>query len=353
MIFLKNSRLTQIIAVFVFIALVSSGLGFGAKVANAASLTSISDTMSNETLSAVSSHVIKFTTPTGIAANKTFTIEFPTGFDFTSKATTTVTMSYGATTGTENALTLAGTATSANWGITFSGTKNATTTLTAPSSSNTIPAGNIVIITYSSANAVNPSSAANYTINLNNGTGAGTASDSGTVTVPIITSSQVAVSATVPQSLTFSLGSNSVALGTLSVSTVATGSHTMTLATNGTSGASVTVSGTTLTSGANTILACATGCTTLPGTAQFGLNLAANTSPSVGAAPTGSAPIGTVATNYGTVNSFRFVSGETVATAATPVNTTTYTVSYLANIAGVTPAGSYTTSLTYNATANF
>lgn len=125
------------------------------------------------------------------------------------------------------------------------------------------------------------------------------------------------------------------------------------MATNGASGASVTVTGTTLTSGSNTIAACATGCTTIPGTAQFGLNLALNTSPSVGLAPSGSAPIGIVATNYGTVNSFRFVSGESVATAAAPINTTTYTVSYLANIAGVTPAGSYSTSLTYNATANF
>ncbi len=127
----------------------------------------------------------------------------------------------------------------------------------------------------------------------------------------------------------------------------------MQLATNGISGASITVSGTTLTSGLNTITACASGCTSTIGNAQFGLNLAANTSPLVGAAPTGSAPIGTVATNYGTVNSFRFVSGETVASAASPINTTTYTVSYLANIAGVTPPGSYATSLTYNATANF
>jgi hypothetical protein len=115
----------------------------------------------------------------------------------------------------------------------------------------------------------------------------------------------------------------------------------------------VTVAGTTLTSGSNTIAACASGCSSTAGTAQFGLNLAANTTPSVGAAPSGSAPIGTAGANYGTANTFRFVTGETVATAANAINTTTYTVSYIANIATLTPAGSYSTSLTYSATANF
>ena len=343
----KRFRFAKFVAIFVFAALISNA--FVAGVANAASLTNMSDTMSNETVSGASSHLLKFTTPTGISASQTFIITFPAGFNFTSKTIASLTMKYGPTTGLENALTLAASPTAANWGAVFSGANNVILTLTAPSSSNTIPAGNVVTLNYDNTNSVNPSSSANYTITL----GGGTAADSGSVIVPILTNSQVSVTATVPQSLTFSLGTNTVALGTLSVSTVATGSHTMQLATNGSSGASVTVTGVTLTSGVNTIGACATGCTTIPGSAQFGLNLAANTAPSVGVAPSGSAPIGTVATNYGTANSFRFVSGEAVATAASPVNTTTYTVSYLANIAGVTPAGSYSTSLTYNATANF
>jgi hypothetical protein len=346
---LTNFRTVKFAAVLLFVALVSNG--FFAGVANAAALTGISDTMSNETISASSSHLLKFTTPTGISASQTFVITFPSGFNFTSKTISTLTMKYGVTTGLENTLTLAASATAANWGAVFSGTNNVTLTLTAPSSSNTIPAGNVVTLNYDSTNSVNPSSAANYTITL--GGGASTAADSGSVTVPIITNSQVAVSATVPQSLTFSLGANTVALGTLSSSAAVTGSHTMTMATNGTSGASIVVTGVTLTSGSNTIAACASGCTSSAGTAQFGLNLAANTTPSVGAAPSGTAPIGTVAANYGTVNSFRFVSGEAVASATGPVNTTTYTVSYLTNIAGITPAGSYSTSLTYNATANF
>jgi len=139
----------------------------------------------------------------------------------------------------------------------------------------------------------------------------------------------------------------------LSASASSTGSHTMTLGTNGNSGASVTVTGTTLTYGTTTIAACASGCTSTVGTAQFGLNLVANTSPAVGAAPSGSAPIGAAATGYATANNFRFNSGDTVASAGSPINTTTFTVAYLANIAALTPAGTYSTSLTYNATANF
>ncbi len=342
--------INKIFSSFLVVALLIMISSIGTQTTYAAALTNISDTMSNQTAAALSSHVIKFTTPTGIAASQTFVVTFPSGFNFTSKTIGTLTMSYGATTGAENALTLAASATTVNWGAVFSGTNNVVLTLTAPSSSNTVPAGNVVILTYNSTNSVNPS-AGSYAITL--GGGASTAADSGSVTVPVLSNSQVSVTATVPQSLTFSLSSNSVALGTLNAAAAVTSSHTMTLGTNGNSGASVTVTGTTLTYGTSTIAACASGCTSSAGTAQFGINLAANTSPSVGAAPSGSAPIGIAGTGYGTANNFRFVSGETIATAGSPINTTTYTVSYLANIAALTPAGTYTTSLTYNATANF
>lgn len=96
------------------------------------------------------------------------------------------------------------------------------------------------------------------------------------------------------QSLTFSLGANSLNLGTLSTAAAVTGSHTMNVSTNATNGMSVTVSGSTLTFGANTITACGAGCTSSAGTKQFGINLVANTSPAVGANPAGAAPIGAI-----------------------------------------------------------
>jgi hypothetical protein len=73
----------------------------------------------------------------------------------------------------------------------------------------------------------------------------------------------------------------------------------------------------------------------------------------VGAECSGTAPIAAAATGYSTVNSYKFVTGDTVINSAGGVNSTTCTLSYIANILGSTEAGSYTTTLTYNATANF
>ncbi|MDP3778884.1 MAG: hypothetical protein Q8R30_02410 [bacterium] len=155
------------------------------------------------------------------------------------------------------------------------------------------------------------------------------------------------------QSLTFSLGSNILALGTLSSAAITSGSHTLTVATNASGGMVVTVSGTTLTSGVHTISACATGCTSSIGTEQFGINLKDNTTPNVGLEASGTPTIGVAATGYATIDTFRFVTGETIASSAGVINDTTFTVSYIANIAAPTEAGSYNAILTYIATATF
>jgi len=89
------------------------------------------------------------------------------------------------------------------------------------------------------------------------------------------------------------------------------------------------------------------------GSEQFGINLKNNATPDVGAECSGSAPIAAAATGYSTADNFKFVSGETVASASNAINTTTCTISYLANIAGTTEAGSYTTTLTYIASGTF
>ena len=155
------------------------------------------------------------------------------------------------------------------------------------------------------------------------------------------------------QTLTFSLGAISLALGTLSTTAVTSGSHTITVGTNAANGVAVTYSGATLTLGANTISACSTNCTSTAGSEQFAINAVANTSPSVGAACSGTTPIASAATNYNTANSFRFVSGDTIVSSAGSINDTTCTISYIANITNTTEAGSYTSTLTYIATATF
>jgi hypothetical protein len=158
---------------------------------------------------------------------------------------------------------------------------------------------------------------------------------------------------TVPQTLSFSLGANSVALGTLSATAVTSGSHTVTVETNAASGVAITFSGPTLTSGAHTIAAMSTAAPSSPGTSQFGINAKANTTPSVGAECSGTTPIAVAATGYNTANNFKFVSGETIVSSTGAINTTTCTISYIANISGVTAAGSYESTLTYIATATF
>lgn len=173
-----------------------------------------------------------------------------------------------------------------------------------------------------------------------------------TGTVATSTAGQITVTATVDEALTFTLAAATVALGTLTTSSTGSGTSAMTVSTNGATGYSVTVNGTTLTSGSNTITALTSPTASSQNTRQFGLNLMANTTPSVGTAVSGTGS-GAPATGYNTANSYKFVTGETVASASGPTNSNVFTVSYIANVDGSTAAGSYSTLLTYIATANF
>lgn len=340
------------VGVWVAITIFAVLLGPYAQVAEAAAISSASDTMSSLKASpTTSTHAIKFTTPTGAGdATDTITTTFPSDFNFTSKTIGTVTFTHGASTGSENTETLAAAPSATAWGAIFSGTQNRVFHLTAPTDgigAAAVAANDKIIITYDGTNSIN-ASAGTYVIAIS-----GTFGDSGNITVQIITDDQVAVSSTVNQSLTFSLGSNSLALGTLSSTVAASSSHTLTVATNAASGMATTVAGATLTSGANTIDACAAGCSSTTGSEQFGINLKDNTTPNIGAEATGTAPIGLAATGYATADSFKFATGATIASSASGINSTVFTVSYIANITGATEAGSYTTTFTYTATATY
>lgn len=191
--------------------------------------------------------------------------------------------------------------------------------------------------------------------------------DSGVVAAS--TASQITLSGTMDESLVFCAGTSitgtdcgtiagsSVSLGTFSTTAASTGTSVLAASTNGVSGYSITVNGGTLTcstcSGSPTIAALASQTASSVGTAQFGANLRANTSPSsFGANPTGTGT-GTYTANYGTANQYRFVTGDTVASAAASTNANTFTASYIANVPGNQPAGTYTATMTYIATATF
>ena len=123
-------------------------------------------------------------------------------------------------------------------------------------------------------------------------------------------------------------------------------------ATNAGSGFAITLSGTTLTSGNNIIPALTTNAPSNPGTSQFGLNLSSNSSPAIGANPSGPGSA-TSSSPYSIPNQFRFAPGDVIAGSPTTSDKKKFTVSYLANVAGAQEAGVYTTTVSFIALANF
>ena len=149
---------------------------------------------------------------------------------------------------------------------------------------------------------------------------------------------------------------STVDFGTFSSATPSSGTSVMAASTNAVSGYAITINGSTLTcttcSGTPTIAALGSQTASSPGTAQFGANLRNNATPNVGSDPSGSGS-GNYTANYGTTDQFRFVSGDDVASSGAATDANAFTVSYLVNIPGSQPAGTYTATMTFIATATF
>jgi hypothetical protein len=239
------------------------------------------------------------------------------------------------------------------------------------------------------ANSIVNPSPANYTffvrITTYTSTNAsGSPVDSGTVAAT--TATAIVLTGTMPESLIFCTGetiSTTASIPDCTTATpgnitfnqlfsptdTATATSQMAASTNAGSGYAITVNGPTLTSGSNTIPAITTagGAASLKGTGQFGLNLRANTVAAAASFPGDSADIaptsngtdlrGQAIGDYDTADTFKFVSGETIAdsafSAAGPTNAQIYTSSYIVNVAGNQLAGTYTTTLTYICTPTF
>lgn len=234
----------------------------------------------------------------------------------------------------------------------------------------------------------NPSTVGTFFVRItsyatNNATGGVT--DSGTVAAT--TNEPVVVEGTMPESLVFCTGATvSTTLGVPDCSTATAGNvifdqlfsptdtamttSQMAASTNAGSGYTISVNGPTLTSGSNTIAGMAAAATSNPGIAQFGLNLRANTNGAAPGFPGASADIAAISdgvnlngrptTDYAIIDSFKFVSGDVVADSnfnaagsAEPTNAQIFTASYIANVPGSQPAGTYTTTLTYICTPTF
>lgn len=351
-----------------------------AQIAYAATLTSKSDAMSRVKLSAadpnwvLSDHAIQFTTPTGVASTQTIVITFPTDFDGATDAQGALDFNdvdlFEDTTpdavcdGVAETLVASG-ATAAQWNTVFSGTENRILTFTSGGVSAIIAAGSQVCVkigenaTGGSANSqyANPTTNGEKTITLSVGSGA----DIGNLVVQILTDDQVAVSGTVVETMTFVITDVSIGFGTMTTAQArfasgdgtgtdgptSASAHTMTMATNAASGYSIRYNGATLTSGGNTIaVATITGDENgAPESEQFAIGFTTN----------GNATIATAYNQVTPTFNYSFVaSTETEIISETiPTATETFSAFYLANISGVTKAGSYTTAITYTAVSNF
>jgi hypothetical protein len=95
------------------------------------------------------------------------------------------------------------------------------------------------------------------------------------------------------------------------------------------------------------------------GTEEFGINLVANTAPtSFGSNPSpqpdGTFATGQAATGYDTTNNFQYSQGAVIAESnANGWGLTNYTISFIANISVLTPAGAYSAAQDLVAVATY
>lgn len=308
---------------------------------HAATLTGVSDVQSRGKKSVLSNHTITFTTSSGVAAAGTITVTFPS--DFVGEESIDYTDVDMTDNGSE--VTLAATPSGDTWGAAFSSVGSTRNKLTITSDTGTITAGHTIVIkigtnaTGGDKQITNATTAGSYSVPITCG-----ASDSGTFALAISDEDQVTITGTVDPYLQFNVIDSSVSLGTLSRSTVATDTASMSASTNSTLGYSITVSGPTLTNGSYTITPITVGCpaASAPGTKQFGIKISA------------SGGSGAPAADYTGNYCYKGVSSPSQVASSTGVSdTTTFTMTYMANVSDSTEAGVYSATHTYICTGNF
>lgn len=146
--------------------------------------------------------------------------------------------------------------------------------------------------------------------------------------------------------LSCTVGTSSINFGSLSTSVPATATATFSVLNYTAYGYVVQVVGNPPSTGSYTLANMSSNGSSTPGTEQFGINLVANTAPTTFGAnpvqtPDSSFSSGAAATNYNTANSYRYVNGETIASAGESSGLTDYTISYIVNTSNTTAGGTY------------
>jgi hypothetical protein len=145
-------------------------------------------------------------------------------------------------------------------------------------------------------------------------------------------------------------GGSTVNFGSLSTAATVTATSTFSVTNYTSYGYIVQMVGTPPQNGSYTLAAMSGGGSSI-GSEQFGINLRANTAPSVGADPSGGA--GVAASGYNSVNSYNYSSGDTIASAPKSSGQTNFTISYIANAATTTPSGTYSGAFTLICTGTY
>jgi len=185
-------------AVGIAVFLWSTGLPTLFRFAEAASITSASDTLSSSAPSLASNHTIEFTTPNGLSIGQTITLTFAGGFTMGSVGEDDIDIDVNGL-----ATSTAAAAGAGVWGVDVTGS---VVTLETPTDTGVASATPIVIRIGNNAvdfgtgvnQILNPAATTSHAIDI-----AGTMQDSGQVRVAIV--DQVIVSANVDTSLTFTV----------------------------------------------------------------------------------------------------------------------------------------------------
>lgn len=196
------------------------------------------------------------------------------------------------------------------------------------------------------------SSSSNYRASDTLGGAAGVGGAAGTVF-----GSQTGAQTPSEPTLSFAVDTASVSLGSLSTSLTRTGTASFSVLNYTSYGYIVQIIGSPPDNGGHALSGMASVAGSSVGTEQFGINLVANTSPvTFGANPLqvpSNVGFGVAAGGYNTANQYKYVPGDTIASAPKSSGQTTYTISYIANIANETPGGSYSGNQTLVVTGTY
>jgi hypothetical protein len=342
----------------------------------AAAVTSFSDTLSTIKESVVANHTLTFTINDGWDATETLTIDFPDTFNTSGFANTEPEDFDITDDGVEQTLV-------ANAGcspgtleieVTTVNTTTDTFTFTRCSGDATIASGSVVVIeigTNATTGSAGNDQITNQTATENNSDGkvtlGGTFNGTGYVALEIVSDNDVTVNATVDPSITCSFSGLTTTFSSLTTGAVSTASSTtaITLSTNAGSGINVTVRDDG--NGTNPGLYKSSGTTYLIGSADSSYNnivtLAAGTDGYgvKAAASGGSGATLTVDGRFDASGGANEVGGlevgaanaVSIASATGAIASRVLTITYMAAVSGLAPAGSYTDNVTYVCTGIF